>query len=41
MDKKDLSKTVHSESCERDPLRGRKPREVLVDLPTLEAMLKK
>ena len=86
MNKKDLSKTVHSESCERDPLfedaarhfvadghstiamfafdngigynrakriveqleaagivgpnRGRKPREVLVDLPTLEAMLK-
>lgn len=86
MDKKDSSKTVHSESCERDPLfeaaarhfvadghstitmfafdngigynracriveqleaagivgpnRGRKPREVLVDLPTLEAMLK-
>ena len=87
MDKKDVSKTVHSDSCERDPLfeaaaryfvedghstiamfmfdngigynrsiriveqleaagilgpnRGRKPREVLVDLPTLEAMLKK
>ena len=86
MDKKESSKTVHSESCERDPLfeaaarqfvadgnvttamfmfengigynrakriveqleaagivgpnRGRKPREVLVDLPTLEAMLK-
>ena len=86
MNKKESSKTVHSESCERDPLfedaarqfiadgyvtismfmfdngigynrakriveqleaagivgpnRGRKPREVLVDLPTLEAMLK-
>ena len=87
MDKKESSKTVHSESCERDPLfedaarlfikrnnastsllqrqyeigynranrimdqlelagivgpnRGYKPRVVLVDLPTLEAMLKK
>ena len=87
MDKKESSKTVHCESCERDPLfeaaarqfiadgyvtismfmfnngigynrgkriveqfeaagivgpkRGRKPREVLVDLPTLDAMLKK
>ncbi len=87
MDKKESSKTVHSESCERDPLfedaarfivmdsiastsslqrhyeigynranrimdqlelagivgsyRGYKPREVLVDPPTLEAMLKK
>lgn len=87
MDKKESSKTVHSDSSERDPLfedaarqfiadgyvaismfafdngigynracriveqleaagivgpnRGRKPREVLVDLPTLEAMLKK
>jgi S-DNA-T family DNA segregation ATPase FtsK/SpoIIIE len=87
MDKKESSKTVHSESCERDPLfeaaarqfiadgyvnismfmfdngigynrakrivkqleaagivgpnRGRKPREVLVDLSTLEAILKK
>ena len=87
MDKKDFSKTVSSDSAERDPLfeevarqfvtegnvttiritfdycigynracriveqleaagilgpnRGRKPREVLVDLPTLEAMLKK
>lgn len=86
MNKKDSSKTVHSDSSERDPLfeaaarqfiadgyvtismfmfengigynrakriveqleaagivgpnRGRKPREVLVDLPTLEAMLK-
>ena len=86
MNKKESSKTVHIESCERDPLfevaarqfvtngnvpicmfmfengigynracriveqleaagivgpnRGRKPREVLVDLPTLEAMLK-
>lgn len=86
MNKKDSSKTVHSESCERDPLfeaaarhfvadgyvtismfafdngigynracriveqleaagivgpnRGRKLREMLVDLPTLEAMLK-
>ena len=86
MNKKESSKTVHSESCERDPLfeaaarqfvadgnvitamfmfengigynracrivdqleaagilgpnRGRKPREVLVDLSTLEAMLK-
>lgn len=86
MNKKESSKTVHSESCERDPLfedaarfivmgntasssslqrhyeigynrsnrlldqmehakivgpaRGSKPREVLVDLPTLEAMLK-
>ena len=86
MNKIDSSKTVHSESCERDPLfevaarqfiadghvtismfmfdngigynrakriveqleaagivgpnRGRKHREVLVDLPTLEAMLK-
>ena len=87
MNKKDVSKTVSSDSVERDPLfeevarqfvtegdtttirisfdygirynracrivdqleaagivgpnRGRKPREVLVDLPTLEAMLKK
>ena len=87
MNKNDSSKTVHNESCERDPLfgavakqfftegdattiritfdycigynracrivekleaagilgpnRGRKPREVLVDLPTLEAILKK
>ena len=87
MNKKDVSKTVHGDSCERDPLfeaaaryfvadghvttamfmldncigynracrivdqleaagivgpnRDRKPREVLVDLPTLEAMLKK
>ena len=87
MDKKESSKTVHSESCERDPLfedearlfikrnnastsllqrqyeigynranrimdqlelasivgpnRGYKPRVVLVDLPTLEVILKK
>lgn len=87
MNKKDVSKTVSSDSLERDPLfeaaaryfvedghstiamfmfdngigynrscrivdqleaagifgpnRGRKPREVLVDLPTLEAILKK
>ena len=87
MDKKDVLKTISSNSVERDPLfeaaaryfvedghvttamfmfengigynracrivdqleaagivgpnRGRKPREVLVDLPTLEAMLKK
>ena len=87
MDKKESSKTVHSDSCERDPLfedatrlfikrnnastsllqrqyeigynranrimdqlelasivgpnRGYKPRVVLVDLPTLEVILKK